>query len=124
MHQPRYGLTSDHAYWLSGLELADEKALGTIDVVSHGFATGDPPARGAEPSAGAYPTTFGAPVPYYGDDLAWGPTPPARRADALDITATNIRAVTVDTRRARIDCDARINVTSDGPLAVRLRGCR
>ena len=51
-------------------------------------------------------------------------TPGERSApDVLDITLTNISAVTIDTGRARVDCHARLDVTSDGPATIRLSGC-
>ena len=42
---------------------------------------------------------------------------------ALDITATNISQVTIDARRAKVDCHAHLNLTSDGPLKVTLADC-
>jgi hypothetical protein len=44
-------------------------------------------------------------------------------ADALTITATNIRSVTIDPQRARVSCHATLDVKSDGPLSVTLLGC-
>jgi hypothetical protein len=38
-------------------------------------------------------------------------------------TATNLSAVTIDPKRAGVGCDAKINVTSDGPITVTLGGC-
>ena len=43
--------------------------------------------------------------------------------DELDLTLTNITTVTIDPRRAHIDCGANLNVTSDGPATVTLAGC-
>lgn len=43
--------------------------------------------------------------------------------EKLDLTLTNIATVTIDPRRANIDCDANLNVTSDGPATVTLAGC-
>lgn len=48
---------------------------------------------------------------------------PAERANALDITGTDISSMTVDPERAGVDCDAQMRVTSNVPLAVTLRGC-
>ncbi|MEV0283878.1 hypothetical protein AB0H36_07110 [Kribbella sp. NPDC050820] len=44
-------------------------------------------------------------------------------ANQLDITATNIRTVTIDPQQAKVSCDADLNVTTAGPLTVRLIGC-
>jgi len=41
----------------------------------------------------------------------------------LDITAQNIRTVTIDPQQAQVSCDAELNVTTDGPVTVRLIGC-
>lgn len=127
MNQPAYGLTSDHAYWLSGLMLRDasgDAPLGKIDAVSHGLGVGDPPAQVPQGSAGVYPTSVaGAPVPYFGDDLAWGNAPTTPRSDMLDIKATNLKSVTVYAARAGLSCHPTINVQSDGPLDVKVAGC-
>jgi hypothetical protein len=129
MNQPAYGLTSDHAYWLSGLTLRDGRGAaptGTIDAVSHGFGVGDASALPVVVQAGVYPTGLntGVPaVPYYRTDLTWGHPPSAPSSDEVDITATNIRSVTINAPRARIDCGATIKVTSDGPVAVNVSGC-
>jgi hypothetical protein len=40
------------------------------------------------------------------------------------VRATNVTSFTIDPRRARIDCNAQIEVTSDGPVEMRLAGCR
>ncbi|MFC5729323.1 hypothetical protein [Nocardioides vastitatis] len=122
MHEPQYGIDADHAYWLSGLTLRDEAStFGTIDVVSHGFPTGDSAALGQEQSAGA---TKAGSLPYERVTRDWGPAPPAEPRNVLDVTATNLSAVTIDVDRARVTCDARVNVKTDGPLKVTLRGDR
>jgi hypothetical protein len=43
--------------------------------------------------------------------------------DALDIKAANIASTTIDPARARVDCGATLNVTTDGPLTIDLGGC-
>jgi hypothetical protein len=55
--------------------------------------------------------------------LAWGPAPIEAKADRLDVNAKNLSAVTIDPRRAGVDCKAAIDVTSDGPIQVTLAGC-
>jgi hypothetical protein len=39
------------------------------------------------------------------------------------ITATNVSRVSIDAGRARVDCSASLNVTTDGPLRVTLTDC-
>jgi hypothetical protein len=53
----------------------------------------------------------------------WGPTLPAPPSDTLDVTATNIATASIDVSRARVDCNAKLNITSDGPISVTLTDC-
>jgi hypothetical protein len=123
MSEPRYGLTADHAYWLSGLTLRNANVgppLGTIDVRSDGFGVGDPPAGASQTSAGA--SHDGS--PRWDRQLRiWGPAPARPIADRLHITATNVATMTVDPVRARVSCGATLDITSDGPIHVILAGC-
>ena len=121
--RPRYGLNPNHAYWVSGLS-SRQDAPGTIDVRTRGRGAGDTIARPLTAGAGvltggelfpALPYTFEARHP--------GSAPAVRPANRLVISATNIRAVTIDPRRAGVTCDADLDVTTDGPVAVRLAGC-
>jgi len=127
MDEARYGMNSDHAYWLSGLTVRDTAnpppagQIGVIDVISHGFGVGSAPANVTNLSAGTGPgTRTGA---YQRHTKTWGDVPTMALADRLDITATNVATVTIDPVRARVTCDATVNVVSDGPLTVTLLGC-
>jgi hypothetical protein len=119
-NQPELGLNADHAYWLSDIRLRDRwSALGTIDVFSHGFGLSDPPALERQTGTGSMPSGHS----YTFQAREWGipaTQPPANR---LDIDAENVRSVTIDPGRARVDCDADMSVTTDGRLTVRLAGC-
>ena len=122
---PEFGFVADHAYWLSGIRERDKtQATGTIDVISRRLDLGDP-----APSATAYGTgqLTGGTLPaiaYASQARTWGaPGTTTASADELDITATNVSAITVDVGRAGVDCGATLKVTSDGPLAVTLAGC-
>lgn len=125
--EPKYTLTVDHAYWLSGLALRDHKVatqIGTIDVRSHGFGRGDAAAVRLPDTSGVL--TGGAILPattYTTQTQQLGAAPITPVRDQLDIRATNIRSVTIDVKRARVSCGAKLNITSDGPLAVTLLGC-
>jgi LPXTG-motif cell wall-anchored protein len=120
------GTIADHAYWLSDMRVRDPKAShqGTVDVRSEGFGIGDPTPSGTQFSGGAL---TGGNVPALGYDeqsQTWGKAPAAPAADQLDVTAVNVSTVTIDPRRAHVDCNAVINVVhSDGPLTVVLAGC-
>ncbi len=134
----QYGVNGDHAYWVSGLTLRSQSNTasngdpeGQIDAVSHGFGVGDPVAQ----AAGAPIPGLGAPTPgtlsggnmgdlhYLGFSKSWGPTPPAPRSDTIDVNATNIATAAIDVTRAAVNCSAKLNVTSDGPIAITLVGC-
>jgi hypothetical protein len=125
-NEPDVGLNADHAYWLSGLELRDTSVtppIGTIDVFSHGFGVGDPPAAPTQFASGEYQGTTGL-KPWESQSKSWGAAPAIPVANRVDIVATNIRAVTIHPERARVDCNAVVNVQSDGPITVTLAGCR
>jgi hypothetical protein len=114
---------SDHAYWLSGLRIRSAGNPGTIDVRSHGFGFGDSPVLPVALSAGTLNGGSHGSLPYTRRDLEWGPASIEAKADQLDLKATNLSAMTIDPRRAGVDCNATINVTSDGPIEVTLAGC-
>ncbi|HEX8074835.1 MAG TPA: hypothetical protein VF545_07625 [Thermoleophilaceae bacterium] len=116
---------ADHAYWVSGAAVRDLKAAptGTIDVRSQGFGTGDPPVLGVKPGGGSLNGGNHGPMPYVERSQDWGSAPRTPVRDALEITARNVSTVTIDARRARVSCAAKLNVKSDGPLKVVLGGC-
>jgi len=131
------GLVGNRAYWVSGIETRDG-ARGTIDVQSDGFGQGPPAAPAVTTENGAVASdgiTLGSGYdrpdahstlpanPYTREYRHLGPPAPAPAADRLRITADNIRSITVDVARAKVSCQARLDVTSDGPLSVTLLGC-
>jgi pimeloyl-ACP methyl ester carboxylesterase len=134
---PSYGVVADHAYWLSGLRLRTIAgtcragnttwgcgASASVDAVSGGFGVADPVASGPQPGAGVltggalFPT-----LPYLEVKQTWAAAPKAARTDSLTITATNVKAMTINVTRARVDCKVALHVTTDGPLAITLAGC-
>jgi hypothetical protein len=126
MDFPGVHTVANHAYWLSGMTLRDATGaapLGTVDVRSHGFGVGDPQPAATQHSGGTLgPGTIGE-IPFTEQSKAWGAAPQEATADRLDIGAKNVRTVTIDPARARVDCDAELVVKSDGPLTVTLAGC-
>ena len=60
---------------------------------------------------------------YARETRAWGPVPRTAKADRLVVTATNVRTVVIDPRRAGVTCAAKVDVKSDGPVSVVLSGC-
>lgn len=126
MDFPALGMIGDHAYWLSDIALrggSGEASRGRVDAFSHGFGLGDPPTTDTQTGGG---TLTGGTLPaiaFTSQSKAWGEAPTIDVANRLDIAAENIGAVTVHPERARIDCDAVLNVTTDGPVTVTLDGC-
>ncbi|MBJ7609385.1 MAG: hypothetical protein JF887_08135 [Candidatus Dormibacteraeota bacterium] len=117
-----YGFVGDHAYWLSSLR-AHGAGSGTIDVRSHGFGVGDPTPSATQHGAGTLSGGTVPTIPYVSQYKTLAPAQAATAADSLDISATNVSAVTVDVGRAHVDCNVSLAVTTDGPLTVTLAGC-
>jgi hypothetical protein len=117
MQEPAWGLTANHAYWLSGLS-ARSGDLGTVDAFSHGFGLADPQVNPEQETSG----TSGSFV-FTGSVRTWQQPQRIAATDELDLTLTNIATVTIDPHRARIGCGADLHVTSDGPATVTLAGC-
>ncbi len=121
---PRAGTVADHAYWLSGLRVAKGAAYGTIDVRSLGFGRADAPVAPVTPSASTLDGGARGPMPYAARTRPSGKAPAAARRDRLVFTSTDVARVTVDPRRARVSCAAKLDLTAAPGLRVKLRGCR
>jgi hypothetical protein len=117
MQEPAWGLTADHAYWVSGLSNRSGD-LGTVDAFSHGFGLADPQVNPEQETSG----TSGS-FTFTGSVRTWQAPQRIVAADELDLTLTNIATVTIDPGRAHLGCDADVHVTSDGPATVTLAGC-
>jgi pimeloyl-ACP methyl ester carboxylesterase len=133
MDEPKYGINSDHAYWVSHVQIRDMNhklavdpsasanaiaaapPYGIIDAFSYGMGAGDRIVNSVEKGKGVY--KFGAddyPWPNYNSqEETWGAAPkiPVRNA------------VTIDPKGARVTCDATVKVDSDGPIKVNMLGC-
>jgi predicted esterase len=127
---PSYGITGDHAYWVSGLTIRSPSHTATngdpegqIDVFSHGFGTSDPVASGTQPGTGTLTGGNMGPLAYASLTQTWSSAAPAPASDMLDVNATNIATATIDVSRAQVDCGAKVNITTDGPITVTLAGC-
>ena len=136
MDDPASGLVGNRAYWLSNIETRD-RSLGTIDVTTGGMGVGPAPvpAAAAEnasiPSDGIYMTQYDQPYqrwalpanPYTREYRHLGSGPAQPPSDALEVTAKNIKSLTIDPQRAKVSCDTKLKVKTDGPLSVTLLGC-
>jgi hypothetical protein len=116
------GTAADHAYWLSGIAVRGS-GRGRVDARSAAFGTGDPPALATQRGAGALTGGSLGTIAYTSQAKAWGAAPKRPAADALAITARNVRSLTVTPARARISCAAKLTIATDGPLDVTLAGC-
>jgi hypothetical protein len=120
------GTAAGHAYWVYGVALRDSSGtapLGKVDVRSEGFGLADPVAGETEHGAGALTGGQIPAIPYTSQSKAWAPAQSTPARDTLDITATNVSAVTIDAKRAKVNCKAHLNVVTDGPLTVTLADC-
>ena len=137
MDDPGAGLVGNRAYWISDIETRDQ-APGTIDVTSGGFGVGPaavPPATVENASLRSDGITLGSTIaepykhsalpanPYTREyrHLGAGPAQPA--SDTLSVAAQNIGSLTIDPHRARVSCNAKLDVKSDGPVSITLLGC-
>ena len=124
MDFPGVGMVGDHAYWLDAIQVRDAGVgRGTVDVFSHGFGVGDAPINDTERGGGVLSGGTIPGIAFTSQSRSWGQAEAISPANRLDIIATNIAAFTVNPSRARVDCNADLNVTTDGPLTVTLAGC-
>ncbi len=128
--RPGFGIVADHAYWLSKLTLRSTSHTasngdpeGEIDAISHGFGTGDPTPSGVTPGVGTLAGGNLGTLTYVSLKQTWGLALPTLKSDSIDLTATNIATAAIDPGRARVDCNAKLNITTDGPIKVTLIGC-
>jgi predicted esterase len=124
MDVPARGLVGNHAYWLSNIAVRDPAASprGTIDAFSRGFGLADPVPAPTGFGAGVSSGNLGLQV-YNSQYKTWALPQPAPAANRLDLVARNVSALTVNMKRAQLDCNAALVVDTDGPLTVTLDGC-
>jgi hypothetical protein len=120
----KYGVVADHAYWVGGLTVRQAGSEGQVDARSHGFGEGDPTPSGVQPGTGSLTGGNMGTLLYASNSQTWGPSPSAPVSDSIDLNATNIATAQVNVRRARVDCNVNLNITTDGPITVSLLGCK
>src|SRR4051794_4176229 len=114
---------SNHAYWVSAITLADGSKSGSVDVRSHGFGVGDAPVLPVKPSVGTLDGGSHGSIPYERRTIDWGAAPSEPKADTLDVAVSNVASLVIDPQRAHVDCNAKVNLTSDVQTKVILAGC-
>ena len=119
---PNSAIVADHAYWVSNMKTRGP-THGQIDAISKGFGQTDPAPQPTQNGAGALPGgSLFNPYPYTSTKKVWGPGGSAPRQNVLVIDADNISSGTINVRRARVGCNVKLEVTTDGPLTLRLVG--
>jgi predicted esterase len=121
--RPHLGVVADHAYWLSDVRTRGS-GQGTVDALSHAFGAGDPVATPTAIGAGTLGDGNLGTLAFTRQYKTWGPALPRLAANRIDLTAQNVGEVTINVKRARVACDVDLRVTSDGPLTVKLAGCK
>ena len=121
-NHPELGVDGNHAYWISGVTLRSGDT-GEIDADSHGFGTADPEPAPTAVATGTLSDGNLGPIEFASRTKTWGPAPDRPAADRLDVTATNVAEATIHPERARVTCDAEVNITTDGPTSIHLAGC-
>ncbi len=117
---PNLGLVHDHAYWVSDVRLADaegEAPKGVVDARSRAFGVKDPATEQVN-DAGVMQ------LEYVETGRRWLPPESAPTQNTLELSLSNVKSVTLDTARARLDPRQRLTIESDadGASAVALGG--
>lgn len=125
-NEPLFGFEADHAYWISGVKIRDVSTnYAKVDVKSFAFGLDDPIPNATVKTLNTDYAT-GQNISYHNYNK-WvrtlNPPVPTTPQDRIDVVATNIKRVVIDPIRAKISCNAIVNVQSDGPISVAIHGC-
>jgi putative esterase/glucodextranase-like protein len=126
MDFPSAGTVANHAYWLSGLALRDRSGnapLGRVDARSEGFGLIDPAKNPTQTGSGTLEGGNLGTMPYNERLKTWDPGSTTTAHQVLHLNAQNLAQVVVHPARARLSCNAHLDVTTDGPLTLTLAGC-
>ena len=120
----RSNVVASGAYWLSGLTLKDAALeQGSIDVLSGGYGLADPVVIPTVQSNDIYMGGYLEPTLFTRRLIEWQPAVAVPVQDKLVIKASNIASVTIDPQRAKVSCKPVMEIDSDVPLVVTLKGC-
>jgi dienelactone hydrolase len=118
---PELGLVGDHAYWVHDLKAAGA-GKASVDLISLGFGLADPLPGVTQLGAGSLVGgTFPA-LAYTRQYKTWSEPVAVAPEDRLTIVGSNVAELTVDLDRAKLSCAAVLQVQTDVPLEVHLRG--
>jgi hypothetical protein len=120
----KYGIVANHAYWVSGLKVRHSGSLGRFDAVSKGFGRADPKASGVKDGTGTLSSGHLGPIHFTSQTQSWGPSKRAKRHDEIVIKASNIAQAVLDVSRARVNCQVKLAIHTNGPIAISLPGCQ
>jgi predicted esterase len=116
------GLVANHAYWVSAVKTRNGSG-GQIDARSHGFGVGDPTPSTTQVGAGTLTGGNLGSILFDSRAKTWGAAPVAAKGDVIDVDATNISSAAISVGRARVSCNVKLNISSDGPIDIALPGC-
>ncbi len=120
----RSNVIANKAYWLSDITLQDAAlAQGSIDVISGGYGLADPVVMPTVQSNDVYMGGYLEPTVFTRRLIEWQPAVAVPVQDKLVIQASNVASVTIDPVRAKVSCRAAMDISSDVPLRVTLKGC-
>lgn len=120
----RSNVVANKAYWLSNITLKNEALeQGSIDVLSNGYGLADAVVIPTVQSNGVYMGGYLEPTAFTRRLSEWQPAAAVPGQDKLVIKASNIASVTIDPVRAKVSCRPVMQIDSDVPLVVTLKGC-
>jgi pimeloyl-ACP methyl ester carboxylesterase len=122
-NHPELHMVGDHAYWVSHIKPVKGATEGTVDAFSHGFGVRDPRASNTKVDVGTLEGGNLGTLVYDVRKKTWGPIPSAPAGDRLDLKTEDVKAVTINVRRAKLGCHAAVDVDTNGPVAIKLAGC-
>jgi pimeloyl-ACP methyl ester carboxylesterase len=119
---PNLGLVADHAYWVSAVKLRGGDS-GQFDARSAGFGRGDPAASTTQLGTGTLNGGSLGSILFDSRAKTWGAAPAAARSDTIEVTAKNVRSAAISVGRARVSCNVKLNISTDGPIDIAIPGC-
>lgn len=110
MDNATLGLVHDHAYWVSGINVATGSRSGLVSARSHGLAEGAPVAT-------SYAGVGIDPTPNLFRGIGWRPTVAPQR-NALELDLTGVDAVLISIDRAGLSLSEPLRVFGSSTIAA------